>query len=160
MLIQKAPDASGGNASGHFRQRGARDAAVLVHAPHQIVDGIELHLRPDPFDERHVDRLSVEIAGKIEQEDFEQHGADVEHRAAAETRDAVMPASADVDAHGIDSMPEPAGRIEPQIGGGIAELAPALVAVHDFAGNEPRKAEHLGGVGDVAVGQRGADRAG
>ena len=27
--------------------------------------------------------------------------------------------SADIDAHRIDSMPEPAGRIEPQIGGGI-----------------------------------------
>ena len=139
--------------AGGFRQRGARDAAVVVHAPHQVVDAVEFHLGPDPFDESDIDRLPVEIGGKIEQEYFEQHRADVEHRAAAETCHAVMVATADIDAHGIDPVPQSAGRIEPQIGGRIAELAPALVAVHHLAGYEPGEAEHLGGIGDVPLGR-------
>src|SRR5215510_15339118 len=75
-----------------LRQCGARDAAVLVHAPYQILDGFEFQLRPDPLEEGDVDRLSIKVAGKIEQEYFEQHRADVEHRAAAEAGDAIVSA--------------------------------------------------------------------
>ena len=52
-----------------------------------------------------------------------------------------------------------AAGIEPHIGGGKAELAPALVAVDDLAADEPRIAEQLGGLGHLAGGERGADRA-
>ncbi len=102
---------------------------------------VELELVPDPVDEGDVDRLAVEVAGEIEQEHFEQHGADVEHRPAAEARDPVVAAPADADAHRVDAVAQPAGRIEPQVGGRIAELAPALVAVHDLAADEPGIAE-------------------
>ena len=53
-----------------------------------------------------------------------------------------------------------AGRIEPQVGGRIAELAAALVAVHHLAGHEPGRAEQLAGLDHLAGGERGADRAG
>ena len=49
---------------------------------------------------------------------------------------------------------------EPQIGGGIAELAAALVAVQHFTGHEPGIAEQLVGIGDVASSERRADRPG
>ena len=103
----------------------------------------ERELVPDPVDEGDVDLAAVEVAGEIEQEDFEQHGADVEHRPAAEARDPVVAAIADADAHRVDAVAQPAGRIEPQVGGRIAELAPALVAVHDLAADEPGIAEEL-----------------
>ena len=54
-------------------------------------------------------------------------------------------------------MLEGAGRIEPQIGGRIAEVAPALVAVHYVAAYEPGIAEQLIGLGDLPGGERLAD---
>ena len=51
--------------------------------------------------------LAVEVAGEIEQEDFEQHRAAVEHRPAAEARDAVIAPAADPDAHRIDAVRSP-----------------------------------------------------
>ena len=57
-------------------------------------------------------------------------------------------------------MLEPAGRIEPHIGGGKAELAPALVAVDHGAGGEPRRAKKLRRLHHLALRKRRADRAG
>ena len=54
--------------------------------------------------------LPVKIAGKIEQKNFEQHRAGVEHRAPAEIRHAVVAAAADRDAHRIDAVTQPASR--------------------------------------------------
>ncbi len=64
--------------------------AVVVHLRDQRVDAVELRLRPDPADEGDVERLAVEVAREIEQEDFEQRRAVVEGRPAAEARDAVV----------------------------------------------------------------------
>jgi hypothetical protein len=55
---------------------------------------------------------------------------------------------------------EAASGVETQIGGGIAELAPALVAVHDLGADEPGIAEKLVGLRHPAGGERRADRAG
>src|SRR5439155_631639 len=49
---------------------------------------------------------------------------------------------------------------ERRIGGRIAKLAAALVAMHDFAADEPGIAERAGRVLDVATCERRADRAG
>ena len=99
-----------------------------------------------------------EIAGKIEQKGFEQHAPIVEHRAAAEIRDAVIAPSLDLNAHRVDAVPQRAGGIEAEIGGRKAKLASAFVAVDHFAGNEPRKAEQGGGFLGLSACQRCADR--
>jgi hypothetical protein len=52
-----------------------RDAAVIFHLTHEIGGGIEHLLLANPGDEGDIDAMPVEVAGKIEQEDFEQHGA-------------------------------------------------------------------------------------
>ena len=57
-------------------------------------------------------------------------------------------------------MLEPAILVEADIGGRIAEIAAALLAVDHLAGNEPRAAEHRSGVCDLPLGQRHADGAG
>ena len=57
-------------------------------------------------------------------------------------------------------MLEPAILVEPDIGGGIAEIAAALLAMDHLAGNEPGTAEHRGGVLDLALRERHPDRAG
>ena len=60
---------------------------------------------------------AVEVAGKIEQKDLEQHDAAIEHRPAAEIGNAVVAASAVRDAHRIDAVAQPAGSIEPEVRG-------------------------------------------
>src|SRR5262249_3090539 len=55
---------------------------------------------------------------------------------------------------------EAAGGVEAQIGGGIAEVASALVAVHHLGADEPGIAKELVGFRHPAGGERGADRAG
>src|SRR5215468_5139709 len=87
------------------RQRDAGDAAVLVHAAYELLDAVELELVPDPVDEGDVDHLAVEVAGEIEQEDFQQHSADIEHRPPPETRDAVETPAPDADTHRVDAVP-------------------------------------------------------
>src|SRR5262249_51689890 len=71
---------------------------------------------------------------------------------------AVVASFGNPDAHGIDSVAEAAGGIEPQVCGRVAEGAAALVAVHDFAAHEPRITERFGRFLDVARGQSFADR--
>ena len=55
---------------------------------------------------------------------------------------------------------QPAGLVEADIGGGIAEVAAALLAMDHLAGRKPRPAQHGGGVLDLPLGQRHPDRAG
>src|SRR5262249_33295238 len=50
--------------------------------------------------------------------------------------------------------------VEPQIGGRIAKLAAALVAVHDLAADEPGITERVRRFLDLAGRERRADRAG
>ena len=57
-------------------------------------------------------------------------------------------------------MLEPAILVEAEIGGGIAEVAAAFLAMDHLAGNEPGAAEHRGGVFDLPLRQRHPDRAG
>ena len=64
------------------------------------------------------------------------------------------------DPHRIDAVLEPAILVEPDIGGGIAEIAAALLAVDHGARHEPRAAEHRGGVVDMPFRQRHPDRGG
>ena len=71
-----------------------------------------------------------------------------------------MALAADADAHRVDAVLEAAGRIELEIGGGKAELAPALVAVDDLAGGEPGRAQQLGRLHHLALAERRAHRAG
>src|SRR5262245_7913483 len=141
-------------------QRRAREPRILVHPAHELLDAVELELGPDPIDEGDVDDLAVEIAGKVEQEGFEQHGALVEHRPPSEARDAVVATPAHARAHRVDAVLEAAGGVEAQIGGGIAEVPPALVAVHHLGADEPGIAEELVGFRHPAGGERRADRAG
>src|SRR5262249_46840924 len=61
-------------------------------------------------------------------------------------------------AHGIDAVTERAGGIEPKISRRKPELTPALVAVDDGSGNEPRIAQELRRIVEPTFGQRGPDR--
>ena len=124
------------------------------------LDAVELELRPDPVDEGDVHNLAIEIAGKIEQEDFEQHRALVEHRPPSEAGDAIVAPRADPHAHRIDAVLQAATGVEPQIGGGVAELPPALVAMDHLGADEPGIAEKLIRLADLTGGKRRADRAG
>src|SRR5271169_3627619 len=122
---------------------------------------IEFRLFPDEADEGDVEGLAIEVAIEIEQEGFQERRAIVEGRAAAEARDAVDPLAATADPHRIDAVLEAAILVEPDIGGGIAEVAAALLAMDHFAGNEPgAAAEHGGGVRNLPFRERHADRAG
>src|SRR5262249_2774940 len=46
---------------------------IFVYCLHQFVDRAEEFFFADPSDKGDVDRLPIEIAGKVEQEDLEQH---------------------------------------------------------------------------------------
>src|SRR6202008_4931532 len=105
---------------GPDRRKGIRGAAesvprlprIFVDRLHQFVDRAEEFLFAYPSDERDVDVLAIEVAGKIEQEHLEQNDARVEHRPAAKIGDAIVEAIADGDAHRVDPVPQPARRLE------------------------------------------------
>src|SRR5215470_1102787 len=94
------------------RQRRAREPRVLVDPAHKVLDAVEFELGPDPIDEGDVDDLAVKITRKIEQEDFEQHRALVEHRPPSEACDAVVAALANAHPHRVDAVLEAAGGVE------------------------------------------------
>src|SRR6185312_6787141 len=113
------------------------------HAANEIIDRRKHLFLPDPVDKRDIDGLPVEVAGKIEQENFEQHRAAVEHRPSPEARDPVMPPAADPDAHRIDAVAQSAARVEFEIRGRETEFAAALVAMNHLARDEPGEAEEF-----------------
>ncbi len=57
-------------------------------------------------------------------------------------------------------MLEPAILVEADIGGGVAEIAAAFLAMDDLASRKPGATEHGGGVVDLAFRERHADGAG
>src|ERR1700681_3932456 len=138
--------------------------AVVIHLAHQRFDAVELQFFPNKGDEGDVERFSIEIALEIEQEYLQQRRAIVEGRAATEAGDAIKAhlvlSLTMADPHRIDAVLEPAVLVEADIGGGIAEIAAAFLAMDHFAGNEPGATEHGGGVLDLALRQRHPDRAG
>ena len=132
----------------------ARLGAVLVHLDDQRRQRVEFELGPEPGDEGDVDTAAVEIAGIVEDEGLELGGAVVEGRPAAEAGDAVMPGAVDLHADGIDAVAQAAVARQVHVGGGIAELAAALLAMDDDAAHEPGPAEQRGGARDVATPER------
>src|SRR5207302_271091 len=109
-----------------------------MHALDQLRDAAETQLRTDPIQESDVEHAAIEVARKVEQEHFQDRLTVVEHRPAAKARHALVAALADADTHGINPKFEVASRAEAQIGGRNPQFAPALVAVNDFAADEPR----------------------
>src|SRR5438270_556926 len=105
---------------------------------------IEFQLRPDPANERDIERRTVEVAGKIEHMHFEQRCAVIEGRARAEARYAMTDETTDAHAHRVDTVLQPAIRIECDIGRRKSEIASAFVARHHRAGREPWIAEQFG----------------
>ena len=70
-------------------QRRTGAGAVVIHLPHQGIDGVELQFVADEGDEGDIERRAVKIALEIEQEDLQQRRAIVEGRTATEAGDAV-----------------------------------------------------------------------
>src|SRR5882757_4656239 len=128
--------------TGRCGQCRTRLGAVVVHLAHQRVGAVELQLVADEGDEGDVQRRPVKIALEIEQEYFQQRRAIVEGRAAAEACDAIEALGTTADPHRIDAVLEAAVLVEADIGGGIAELAAAFLAMDHLACNEPGAAEH------------------
>src|SRR5262249_6706980 len=102
---------------------------------------------------------SVQIAGEVEQEDLQEHRAGVEHRSPAEACDAIVTFVADADADRVDALTQSASRVEAEVRRRIAELAPALIAVHDRANDEPGETEQSRGLFDLSRRQSRADGA-
>src|SRR6185437_9642217 len=134
--------------------------AVAHHLALEHIDRFEFLLVADPPDEGDVDRPAIEVAVEVEQEHFQEGRAVVEHRPHAEAGDAIMALAADANAHGIDAVLETASRIELDVGGRKAKIAPAFFPVDHFAGDEPGRAEQLGGLHHLALAERRAHRAG
>ena len=84
--------------------------------------------------ERDERRRVVEVAGKVEDERLQHRIAAAEDGPAAEARDAVAqrPVLAE-EAHSVDAVRQRERRIESHVSRRVAELASALVAVHDRA---------------------------
>jgi hypothetical protein len=81
-----------------------RGARVLVHAGDQFIGVGEFQLRADPADERDVDFAPIEVAGKIEQEHFQQHGAVIERRTTAKACNPTITRVPNADAHRINAV--------------------------------------------------------
>src|SRR6476469_7006289 len=156
MRLDQIDDSEPGERPGGSSERGAGAGAVLVHARYQRVDIVELQFLADKADEGDVEHRSIEIAAEIEQKNFEQRRAIVEGGAAAEAGDpvearlmlafvvAVILAWPSADPHGVNAMLEPAVVVETDVGGGIAEIAAAFLAMNHLAGDEPWSAQHRG----------------
>ncbi len=138
------------------RQCGAGPGAVVIHLPDQRFDALELQFVPQEGDKGDVQPGAVEVALEIEQKHLEQGGAVVEGGAAAEACHAVEALSAASDPDRIDAVSQPAGRIEPDIRGRVAEIAPTLVAMGDLAADEPGPAEQRLCMPDIACFESGA----
>src|SRR5204863_1977802 len=122
------------------RRRGqcrTRPRAVVIHLAYQRFDGVEFQLVPDETDEGDVEHGAIEVALEVEHEHFEQRRAVIKSRTAAEARDRVEPhlvvSLAAADPHGIDAVLEAAILVEADIGGGVAEIAAALLAMDHLA---------------------------
>src|ERR1700750_1879925 len=92
-------------------ERIARLRRVAGHMALEGFDRVELLLVANPPDEGDVDRLTVEIAVKVEQKYLEQRCSVIEHRPAAEARNPVMTVPLDLHAHPVDALLEPAGGV-------------------------------------------------
>src|SRR3569833_3148084 len=145
-------------------KHGACAQAVIVHLPDKRRDAVEFQFITQIFDKGDIERLAIQVGVEIEQEDFKQRRAVVEGRPPAVARDAVealrVAAAAKPDTYCIDAVLEIDVRIEPDVRGGIAKVAPALLAMDDGAADEPRSAEHGGRVADAAFGERATNGAG
>src|SRR5271155_151307 len=155
-----ARDSQFGEGIGRGRQALAGAAAVLIHLANERVETIELQFFAKEGDEGDVQAAAIEVALEIEQEDFQQRRAVVESRAAAKTRHPVEALITLTDAHRIDTVLETAILVEPDVGGRIAEVAAAFLAMDDFPGNEPGPTQHSGGLVDLSFRERHTDRAG
>ena len=121
---------SNNDATPSDRQQCPCPPRVLVHLCDERLDVVEplLASRIQPTNSTS-SVCAVEVAGKIEQEDFEKRRAVVEGRPAAEVRDTVEDAVADRRRARRKSRGEGGSLREAQVGRRIAERPSALVAV-------------------------------
>lgn len=101
--------------------------------------------------------LTVELPAKVEHVHLDGSTGVVERGAAADVGDRGAPSGSDLGTHGVD----PVGRYQPlelaQVGGGKAEIAPALVAFFDHAAHLVGAPEQPRGHLDASFGEGGAD---
>src|SRR5579872_1124436 len=146
-----------GKSAGCRRQPSASFAAIVIHLVDQRLDRIEFQFLAQESDESDIETAPIEVVVEIEQENLKERRAIIKGRTAAKTGDAVKTPLAETDAHRIDAVLETAILVEPDIGGGIAEVAAAFFAMDDLAGDEPRAAQHRGCFIDLSLGKRHAD---
>src|SRR5262249_35436016 len=98
----------------------------------------------DPPDEGDIDRLTVKVAVKVEQKYLEQGRSVVEHRAAAEARNPIMPLPRNPTPPRINPMFEPARGSELQVARRKPQPAPALAPMHPRGEDDPGRAQQFG----------------
>src|SRR3954463_10108710 len=133
---------------------------VAAHLVDERFDRVEALLTAQPLEELEAQRLAVEVAVEVEQERLDELApARDEHGPYADVRrrrvDAPRRDRRAARVHAVPRRHVPVLRQE--VRRREAELAPALVAVHDLAGDRERRAEQLVGVLDSAAEHEPAD---
>src|SRR4051794_12492995 len=126
-----------------------------MHLLHERLHGLESALAAEPCLERHAQCLAVEVALEVDQVCLDQETASrLELRTDADVdrgRAAVGPGGIDP----VTGVHE--ALVRDQVRGREAQVAPALVAVDDFALDDERPAEHAACLLDVAGCDQRAD---
>ena len=125
---------------------------VEVDLGFEGVEGIEADLVADAGDEADVEGAAVEVAGEVEEVDFEVAGGggEVDGGAEAEVGDAWEDFGVEDDVDGVDAGRGELFGFEGEVGGGEAEFPAELSAEDDIAEDGVGAAEEGGGGGEVA----------
>ena len=140
------------------RPAGRGRGFVAAHLLDQRLGAVELGFAADPFDEVHLDDLVVQVAGEVEQIDFEERRAVVEGRPSAKARHAVPQNAVDRGADRVNPVRQPGRGIEADIGGRVAERTPELVAVDDRTEDEIVASQEHGRLAHPPGLEQAADR--
>ncbi len=145
-----------------YRSRSSRSSDVGLHPPLQTVElgvGADGHGRRQPLTHDHTStstRAASVLCPAVGAASAGRSPAGPRGRSALGAPAVPHGQPARVDAVGRDQPLQ----VGPEVGGGVAELPATVVAVDDGGVQAVVTAEHVGGPGDVALGEAGAHPAG
>src|SRR3954468_19573258 len=142
---------------------GARGLDVAMHLLDEPLDRVEAPLAAQPGEERDPQLAVVEVALEVEEEGLDEHAAAGDegrpHADAGRRRPpAPLPLLLEGGPAGIHAVAGIDERVVgDEVGGRVAELAPALVAVDDASPQLERRAQEAGGLLELAGHHQPAD---